>query len=123
MLFLARSDVFQGVFAGKERDLLLEALDGGQEFEDHKEDENEAGQDHGIDIAFDADELGQVIRQSREHDDDRHTAPDYRSSAELHEGLPGLMAHELLHAFIEHVDGDEQDDELVDFHRVFRAAR
>lgn len=109
-------DISQGIFTGEKRDLLLETLNRGEKFEDHQKNKNETSQDDGVDVAFDANKLGEVVREGWKHDNNRHPTPNKRSGAELHQSLSGLMAHEFLHAFIEHVDGDEENDELVDFH-------
>lgn len=68
--------IFEGLVAGDDGHLLLQAFNRGEEFEDHEKNEDKAGQNHSVDVAFDPDGFGQGIGETWKHDYDAHATPD-----------------------------------------------
>ena len=100
---------------------MFEAFDGREELEDHQEDENESGKNRGVDIVLDADDFSGKIGKIWEDDDGGHSAPDDDSNEELDEGLIVSSSEIVLPSLMDHEDGDDPDDNLVEleFHSRF----
>lgn len=96
------------------RDLLFEALDGGEELENHHEDEEESCENDGIDITLDADDFREGIADARESHDDRHATPDNDADSQFDNGLTALMLEIIDDALGEHEEGDSKDDDLIE---------
>jgi hypothetical protein len=94
---------------------LFEAFDGREEFENHQENEDESGKDRGIDIVLYTDDAGGEIREAREDDDRGHSAPDDDSDEEFNEGLIVPSSEIVLPSLMDHEDGDDSDDDLIEF--------
>lgn len=62
---------------------MFETLDGREEFEDHEEDQDEAGQDDGIDVTLNTDNFGESITEIREEYNGSHATPDDDASDEF----------------------------------------
>lgn len=92
---------------------MLETFDGGEEFENHKEDKNEANEDDGVDIARDANPEGDIVAQVWPDGDCCHTAPDDDADGELDESLPALMFDKIFNTLADHEEGEDGDDYLV----------
>ena len=107
-------DFFNGFLSRDGGDLLFESFDGGEELEDHHEDEEESGEDDGIHIALDADDFREGITDAGEGDDDSHAAPDDEAHEELEHGLPALILPIIGDALIEHEGSDDEDDDLIE---------
>ena len=103
-----------GFVSGDGRDLLFEALDGGEELEDHHEDEEESREDDGVHVVLDANEIGEGIADIREGDDDSHAAPDDDARDELEHRLPALILEIIGDALVQHEAGDDEDDYLIE---------
>lgn len=100
--------------------LLFQSFDGGEQFEDHQKDEEEAGQDDGIDVAFDADKTSQSIADIRKCYDNCHTAPDKDADSKLEECLATFALEIMFDTLTDHQEGEDQDDDLIEGegHRV-----
>lgn len=94
--------------------MLLESLDGREEFEDHEEDEDEAGQDDGVDVSLDADDIRKGVTEVGEEDDSDHTTPDDEADAELEEGLVVFAFEKVADSLIQHESRQNEDDDLVE---------
>lgn len=110
-------DIFDCLIAGDGGNLLFESFDGGEEFEDHHEDEEKSREDDGIDISLDADDFRERIADTREGDDDCHATPDDDADGELDDGLTALVLEVLHDALREHEEGDGEDDDLIECER------
>lgn len=93
---------------------MFQALDGGEELEDHHKDEEKAGENNGIDIILNTDEFGDRIADTGESDDDSHPAPDDDADEELDDSLSALAFEVVGDALIEHKGGHGEDDDLIE---------
>ena len=108
----------ESIFPREDGDLLFEAFNGGEEFEDHEEDEEKSGEDDGVDIVFNADNVSKNSRETGEGGDGGHATPDDEPDRVFENSLAVFAAKEIVRAFVDHEGGDEKDDELVEVHRV-----
>jgi choline dehydrogenase-like flavoprotein len=106
--------LFQCFFPGEKGDLLFQALNSGEELENHEKDEKEAGEDNGIDVALDADDVGQKIADIGENGYGCHAAPYDKSDGKFPQCLAILTFEKLLATLVDHESGHEYDDDLVD---------
>ena len=94
---------------------MFEAFDGGEELENHQEDEDESSQNTSVDIVLDTDDAGGEIREAWEDDDRGHSAPDDDSDKELEEGLVVPSSEIVFPSLMNHEDGDDSDDDRIEF--------
>lgn len=98
--------------------MLFQSFDSGEEFEDHEEDQDEAGQDDGVDVALDTDDGSEDVTEIREEDDRGHATPDDDADAELEDSLVVLALQEVAYALVEHDTGQDQDNDLIQLESV-----
>lgn len=110
--------IFYGIFACEECHLLFEAFDGGEKFEDHEEDEDEASEDDSVDIALDANESREYIAEIWKESDSGHTTPDDDSDAKFENGLMILAFEVVACSLIQHETCQYEDDDLVELERA-----
>lgn len=107
------------LFPCEEGHLLFEALDSREEFEDHEKYEDKPCKDNSIEISLDSNEISKSIGELGKQNDNRHATPNEDTGSEFSECLAGLMAEEFLYSFIEHVDSDEEDNNLIQLEHTF----
>lgn len=113
-----RFQFLQGVFTGEERYLLLETFNSGEELEDHEKNEDKSGEDNGIDIALDTDQLCKYVAEIGKQNNGCHTTPDDDSDPELQDGLMIFSFQVIVYALIEHETGENEDDDLIELERA-----
>lgn len=86
---------------------MFEALDGGEKFEDHKEDQNEARQNNSVHIALYTDDAGESVAEIREEYDGGHATPDDDASNEFEESLVIFAFEEVARSLIEHEPSED----------------
>lgn len=103
----------EGVFSRKDGYLLFKAFDSGEQFENHKKHQNEAGEYDSIDISFYSDDIGENITEIRKKNDGDHASPDNDADTEFEDGLVVFPFEKVADALIEHEPGEDEDDNLV----------
>ena len=104
----------EGVFSRKDGYLLFKAFDSGEQFENHKKHQNEAGEYDGIDVSLDPDDVSENVTEVRKKNDSSHTTPHHESDTKFEDGLMILSFKIVIYTLVEHESGDDEDDDLVE---------
>ncbi|MDQ1284106.1 MAG: hypothetical protein QG620_454 [Patescibacteria group bacterium] len=94
--------------------MLFQAFDGGEEFEDHKKNQDKSGEDDGIDVALHTNKLSNIIGKAGIDSHDSHSAPNDNPNKEFQECLSFFPSDEIFAALKNHHAGDEDDGYLVE---------
>ncbi len=100
--------------------MLFQPFDGAEEFEDHQENQDEAGENDGVDVALHPDKFGDGVGKVGIDGDNGHPAPNDDPDQKFQDRLVIFAPHKIHRALKNHHSGDENDGDLVEVERVHR---
>jgi len=94
--------------------LLFQPFNGGEEFEDHQENQDEAGEDDGVDVTLHADQFGDGVGEVGVSGDNGHSAPNDDPDQKFQDCLVVFTFQKIHRALKNHHGGNENDGDLVE---------